>query len=178
HADAGVGDLEQDVGTGLDICMLRGVTRVEDDVGGPDRERAPGRHRVASIDREVEADLPELAAVDDDGLDVAVEARRRHDVVADQTVDEVQRLGDDLVDVALLRPQDLLAAEGEELTREMRGAFGGSVDLDDVSLDFRPSVSAAQLRMTIRMLLKSCAIPPARLPIASIFCDCRSCSSS
>ena len=26
-------------------------------------------------------------------------------------------------------------------------------------------------------LLKSCAIPPVRLPIASIFCACRSCSS-
>ena len=31
--------------------------------------------------------------------------------------------------------------------------------------------------MTVRMLLKSWAMPPASVPIASIFCDCRSCSS-
>ena len=33
-------------------------------------------------------------------------------------------------------------------------------------------------RITSRMLLKSCAMPPARLPIDSNFCDCRSCASS
>ena len=32
--------------------------------------------------------------------------------------------------------------------------------------------------MLMRMLLKSCATPPASRPIASSFCDCRSCSSS
>ncbi len=32
-------------------------------------------------------------------------------------------------------------------------------------------------RMPVNRLLKSWAIPPARTPIASIFCDCRSCSS-
>ena len=32
--------------------------------------------------------------------------------------------------------------------------------------------------MTISRLLKSCAMPPARRPTASIFCDWRSCSSS
>ena len=32
--------------------------------------------------------------------------------------------------------------------------------------------------MLIRMLLKSCATPPASRPMASSFCDCRSCSSS
>ena len=31
--------------------------------------------------------------------------------------------------------------------------------------------------MTVRMLLKSCAMPPASRPIASIFCDCRSSAS-
>ena len=39
------------------------------------------------------------------------------------------------------------------------------------------SRSAAPM-MLIRMLLKSCATPPASRPIASSFCDCRSCSSS
>ena len=32
--------------------------------------------------------------------------------------------------------------------------------------------------MTVRMLLKSCATPPASWPMASIFCDWRNCSSS
>ena len=32
--------------------------------------------------------------------------------------------------------------------------------------------------MTVRMLLKSCATPPASWPMASIFCDWRNCSSN
>ena len=40
------------------------------------------------------------------------------------------------------------------------------------------SAIPAALRITIRRLLKSCATPPARLPIASSFCACRSFSSS
>jgi hypothetical protein len=40
------------------------------------------------------------------------------------------------------------------------------------------SASSASVTMTARMLLKSCATPPAKRPMASIFCDCRSCSSS
>ena len=39
------------------------------------------------------------------------------------------------------------------------------------------SSRSAEPMMLIRMLLKSCATPPASRPMASSFCDCRSCSS-
>ncbi len=46
------------------------------------------------------------------------------------------------------------------------------------SPSFRPSdAMLLKLRMTERMLLKSCAMPPESCPIASIFWDCRSCCS-
>ena len=42
----------------------------------------------------------------------------------------------------------------------------------------RSSRNSEYPEITIRRLLKSCAMPPASRPIASIFCDCRSCCSS
>ena len=42
-------------------------------------------------------------------------------------------LVDDRVEVELDRPQQLLAAEGEQLPRELGGAVGGRVDLADVA---------------------------------------------
>ena len=44
--------------------------------------------------------------------------------------------------------------------------------------DLAMASSEAWPRMTVRMLLKSCATPPASWPMASIFCDWRNCSSS
>ena len=38
--------------------------------------------------------------------------------------------------------------------------------------------ASALARITIRMLLKSCAMPPVSWPTASIFCDWRSCSAT
>lgn len=43
---------------------------------------------------------------------------------------------------------------------------------------WRSRASAALPRMAATMLLKSCAMPPAMVPSASIFCDSRSCVSS
>ncbi len=46
------------------------------------------------------------------------------------------------------------------------------------SSDWRSAASARLPRIPCRMLLKSCAMPPVRWPIASIFCAWRSWSSS
>ena len=41
----------------------------------------------------------------------------------------------------------------------------------------RPRNNSLYPRMTVRRLLKSCAMPPANRPTASIFCACRNCAS-
>ena len=46
------------------------------------------------------------------------------------------------------------------------------------SVESNPSMMISVLSLiTVRRLLKSCAIPPASRPTASIFCDCLNCSS-
>ena len=88
----------------------------------------PSRHGVARVDRQVHDDLLDLAGI---GLDRASRARDHHevDVLADQAGEHLQVFGDDLVEVDHFGRQHLLAAEGEQLARQRRGAFGGAGDL-------------------------------------------------
>ena len=75
--------------------------------------------------------------------------------------------------------QQLLATEGEELTRQRGGAFRRRDDFPDAVVARTPSVdapSSALPRITVSRLLKSCATPPASRPTVSIFCDCCSCA--
>ena len=82
------------------------------------------------------------------------------------------------------RADRLPPAEREQLPRQARAAIhrlldlGGLVRAPDRRAASCISSRSAAPMMLIRMLLKSCATPPASRPIASSFCDCRSCSSS
>ena len=100
----------------------------------------------------------------------------------------------------LLNPCSVSGSEIQETTRLERLAAGKdqqaarqggarSLSLEGWSLTARlargiadPVTSCCHFRdcpmMMPSKLLKSCATPPARLPIASIFCACRSCSST
>jgi len=99
----------------LDLRVLEGVALVEDDVSGGDRQPASVRHRVARVDHEVEEDLSELPAVDEDGLQPGLELTDDLDVLADRPVDELERLSNHVVHVRDLGQEDLLAAEREQL---------------------------------------------------------------
>ena len=114
---------EHHVGAGRDVVVGAGVLVVELDVRGLDGQLAALRHGVARVDGEVHDDLLDLARV---GLDVP-EAARRRAIVSSMSSPSRRRSifsmpGDDLVQVEHLRLEHLLAAEREELPRELRRA--------------------------------------------------------
>ena len=78
----------------------------------------------------------------------------------------------------------LLAAEGQQLARQVGGALGRpsrspgrSAQCRVVGLEALQQASRNSRRSPISRLLKSCAMPPASRPTASIFWAWRSCCS-
>ena len=105
------------------------------------------------------------------------------DVLAQQPAKHLGHVVDDFVQVQVLRLDDLAAAEREQLAGEIRRALGRQRDLLRGFLA-RPRSGCRVMPsrevwpwMTVRMLLKSCAMPPASCPTDSIFCACRNCAS-
>ena len=99
-----------------------------------DPQFAAARHGVARIDREIEERLLDLAAVAVDGRRGGIERGDQRDVLAEQAPRHRGQIRDERVDVEdgeLARP---LAAEGEELTRQRRGAIDGHQDLGQILL--------------------------------------------
>ena len=77
----------------------------------------------------------------------------------------------------------LLAAEGQDLAGEVGRPVRRGEHLVDVEPQLARLGGSSRPRLTypmmaVSMLLKSWATPPASWPMASIFCDWRSCSSS
>ncbi len=97
---------------------------------GLDGEPPSARHRVSSVDREVDDGVLELAGVHLDGADARVGFEAELDVLADQRQEQPASLGEHLVDAHELRMEHLAAAEGEELSREVRGSLAGLADLE------------------------------------------------
>ena len=132
HAVAGIADREHDVGARLDLGMGPGVGLVQGHVAGRERQPAPVRHRVAGVDGQVEQDLLDLPRVGLDAPGGRIERGRDLDVLADHATQQGLDSGHDGVQIQHARLQDLLAAEGQELMRELGGALGGA--LDDLDL--------------------------------------------
>ena len=127
----GVRDPQHDVrarATHLDA--LAGVRLVELDVG---RRRILSVPPLGIASRALIARLRtacvELAAVDEDRLQRRLEHCSSTDHVLDRVLQQHERLGDDLVEVAELRVEHLLAAEREQLAGELCARSGGVVDL-------------------------------------------------
>ena len=79
-------------------------------------------HRVLGVDRQVDDDLLQLPGVGAHRAQVSCEDRAQLDVLTDQALQHPVHVGHDLVEVEDSRGQDLLAAEGEQLTRQVGGA--------------------------------------------------------
>ena len=79
------------------------------------------------------------------------------------------------IEIQFARFEDLLAAERQQLAGQRGGAFPGAMNLGN---HLPQRIAGAQLRqhqvavplITVSRLLKSCATPPARRPMDSIFC--------
>ena len=150
---------------------------------GADDERAAARHRVAGVDRQVHQHLAQVTRVDRHRPGVRIELDDEQDVLADEPAQHALGLAHRGVDVEHLRRQHVLAAEREELARERRRHARRHRRCPSPARSARPGFNMSSSMwllsvMTVRRLLKSWATPPARRPTASIFCDCRSCSSS
>ena len=135
--------------------MLAVAARLELDGRRLDRERAAVGHRVARVHGEVEDHLLELPRVGLDRAGSGVEVHDERDVLADQAVEHLLDVGDDLVQVELAGLNHLLAAEREELLRERRGPGSGVLDLFEVFAHVlgtasRPSRAAVRARCTRR----------------------------
>ena len=86
------------------------------------------RHRVARVGRDVHQHLLELNAIGADRRQCVGELDLDDDVLADQPLQHAAHGPHHFVDVDVGRAQDLLAAEGEQLTRQLRGAIGGACE--------------------------------------------------
>ena len=129
HPRAAVGHRQAHVAAGLDTPVLAVERLLELHRERLDRQRPAVGHRVTPVHREVEEDLLELTGVGQDRADRRVELHDERDVLADQAVEHLLDLGDDLVQVEQPGPNDLLTAEREELLRERGGSCGGALDL-------------------------------------------------
>ena len=125
---AGVRDGQAHVALGRDQVLAR-VVLVEVQRAGLERDRAAGRHRVARVDGEVDDHLLDLRAVGEDRRETVGKPHDDPDVLADQPVQHRRQRQCDLAEIERRRLQDLLAREGEQLARELRGALRGAVDL-------------------------------------------------
>ena len=115
HADAGVGDREQEVGTGDRPGMGRHVGWVELDVAELDGELAAVGHGVARVHREIDDDLLQLTRVDRDAPQAGRLVRGELDVLAEEPAQHGDDTLDDCGRVENLGLKNLIAAEREQL---------------------------------------------------------------
>ena len=102
------------------------------DIGGADDELTAIGHGVARIDREVDDHLLELMQVGLDGPEVAAAFELQLDVLAEQAAEQDRQLGQHVAELQALRPQGLLAREGEQLAHEAGSAVRVLLDVHDV----------------------------------------------
>ena len=105
-------------------------------------------HRIARVDDEVHHDLLELAGIDDDRAEVGAGLDAQLDVLADQAAEHRLHRDDGGSEIERPRRHHLLAAEREQLARQLGGALACAIDLLDVLGDRlaggRPRRSSAQ----------------------------------
>ena len=175
---AGVPDGELDMGTRLEGWVTLGKVRVEVDRSELEIEHTPlVAHRVRGVGAQVEEDLVHLGRIGQDHGGGGVRELTKVDGGGKGRPQEVF----DLVDDRLERHRAALgfspAAEREDLSDEVRGALRCGQEVPQMVLrgeafGMRIAASSASPAMMPKRLLKSWAMPPAKVPMASIFWAC------
>ena len=118
------------------------MAAVELRVAGLDRQPSSARHRVPSVDRQVQQDLLDLTRISQDMPEVRSRREGQLDVLADQPGEHPSQVADDLVQVEHPGLQDLPAREGQQLLRQCGRPLASLQDLLHV---LAPGVSLRQL---------------------------------
>ncbi len=163
-----------------DFAMFGSIAIVEMRVCHFQGQLAAIGHGIARIDGEVENGIFQLVrigqgvpqAARDDGFDL--------DLFTEGPAEHLAQIADDASQIDGTGRQRLTAGKSQQLAREARPArHRANCILQPlaqlgISLGFRLATARSRLALTIcSRLLKSCATPPVKWPMASIFCDCR-----
>src|SRR5216684_7308231 len=132
HARAGVRDGEQDVWSGNDNSVIARVRRVEINVAGLDEDATTVGEGVARVHDQIHNDLFDLARVGLDGSEIVGDERLHLDVFVHQPAKKLVEIHDDGVEIENFRPQNLLAAEGQQLANQSDSAIGSFFDVADI----------------------------------------------
>ena len=132
HPVPGIPDHELDVPPHRHETAIDDVGRLDESTRRLDGQRAPMRHGVARVDDKIHDDLLELAGIGLDRATPGAPADIEVDVLSDQAPQHGRQAGDDRVEIEHPRRDDLLAAEGEELTGEAGRELTGAQDLECV----------------------------------------------
>ena len=138
YPGAGVADFDADVPAWLQVGPGCRVCVVHLHVGGLDSQVAAARHGVTRVDGEVDQDLPDLAGIGQHAAQVGGQVVGQLDVLTEGAAQQVQYLGDQVVEVQHARLDNVAAGEGEQLASEPGGPLGGDLDLHQIGADGLP----------------------------------------
>ena len=134
HADAGIGDGEDDAGVGGSAV---GLGRFERRRSGGDSQGATGGHGGAGIVGQLHEDQVELIGIDDDGGEGFLQAQFNGDSGAEGAVKHGEGAAHAFVEVDDAGLQKLEAAEGQQLLGDFSGARGLVQDAVELGLNGR-----------------------------------------
>ena len=101
-------------------------------VDGADRDAAAARHGVAGVNRQVNNDLIELAAIHPEQPQIPVVIHLQFYILANQSTQQIGKVGQGLGNIQHHRLQFLLAREGQQLTHQIGRPVGVLFDLLDI----------------------------------------------
>ena len=124
HAEARVSDAQADELSHARLRVLLNVLGVNVRGGRADDELSASGHRVASVDGQVDDDLFDHAGVGVNRRELTLEIEIQNNVFAERSFEHGSDIADDFVQVQRALLNDLTAAEGQQLTRQVGRAIG------------------------------------------------------
>ena len=121
--------------------------RVQHDVAGLQRQHAALRHRVACVYRQIDQEMFQLRHVRHDGHERLSEPRLDSNRFTQEASQHGLQIAGDIRQIHHLDCEHLLATEGQQLPRQHRGPFSGSLNLAKVLSDelVRPDLPREKL---------------------------------
>ena len=124
HANAGVAHADHDIVTGFDLLLRETLSVGQDFTGGDNRQRAPLRHRVARVDRQIEDRILELMGIRQRRPVLGGKVHRKPDRLAQGPPQHLLHAADQLIDIDRLGVERLAPGEGEQPVRQRCRATG------------------------------------------------------